>query len=133
MKKLKPVLSLALLAAALLGGAVRAEPEAKPAPDPKQLCPPKMSPCPLKAPIKRRAVQQIIGRMPAAAAPVVAPPLVSIKPTPVQPPAPVPLNSCDAGGCLGADGKRYTPAAGAATLDDKGRLCQRNGVWVQCF
>lgn len=51
---------------------------------------------------------------------------------PVVPQAPVPITTCDPGGCWGG-GIRYEGGAGNTYLDRNGRLCQGNGAWVQCF
>ena len=92
-------------------------------------------PCRPAPPVQpRRAVTQVIGRMPA---PPTAPPAVAMPPLPSSPPAPMPglpqpLGSCDTGGCRDAAGARYN-GAGNATLDANGRICHRNGAFIQCF
>src|SRR5688500_10984673 len=56
----------------------------------------------------RRAVPQNIERMPEPPAPLARPTApVVVPPLPAVPQGPVPATSCDAGGCWGADGKRY--------------------------
>ncbi|WP_305054466.1 hypothetical protein [Janthinobacterium sp. SUN206] len=81
----------------------------------------------------RRSVAQVIGRMPAQpASPVV--PIAPLPPSPAvpMPRAPQPIGSCDSGGCRDAAGARYN-GAGNATLDANGRICHRNGAFMQCF
>lgn len=90
----------------------------------------------------RRSVPQVIQAMPAQA----ARPVYGLHPAPAPPPfnptgpgptvgpaAPLPVNSCDIGGCRDASGARHDGGAGNATLDANGRVCHRNGVWLQCF
>ena len=81
----------------------------------------------------RRAVAQVIGRMPAQPAPSVVP-MAPLPPGPAvpMPRAPQPIGSCDTGGCRDAAGARYN-GAGNATLDANGRICHRNGAFIQCF
>lgn len=81
----------------------------------------------------RRAVPQVIGRMPAASMP---PPVIQYQPVPPAPvtvPAPRPIGACDSGGCRDAAGARYNTGAGSQTLDANGRICHRNGAFIQCF
>ena len=49
-----------------------------------------------------------------------------------MPRAPQPIGACDTGGCRDAAGVRYN-GAGNATLDANGRICHRNGAFMQCF
>ena len=64
-----------------------------------------------------------------------------VKPQPVeipppasaQRPGPVPLSSCDAGGCWSTNADRYNGGAGGVYLDKRGKPCQRQGPWMQCF
>ncbi|WP_136414123.1 MULTISPECIES: hypothetical protein [Oxalobacteraceae] len=51
---------------------------------------------------------------------------------PVAPGAPVPVITCDPGGCW-SDGRRYEGGTGGTFLDKNGRPCQSNGNWIQCF
>ncbi|PIG26815.1 hypothetical protein CLU93_1037 [Janthinobacterium sp. 35] len=94
-----------------------------------------VEPCRPAPPVQpRRSVAQVIGRMPVqrAAPPVVpmaAPPPGSSVP---MPGAPQPIGACDTGGCRDAAGARYN-GAGNATLDANGRICHRNGTFMQCF
>ena len=66
-----------------------------------------------------------------------APPVVPMAPLPPGPAvplprAPQPIGACDTGGCRDAAGARYN-GAGNATLDANGRICHRNGAFIQCF
>ncbi|HCY63884.1 MAG TPA: hypothetical protein DHV59_13870 [Oxalobacteraceae bacterium] len=57
-------------------------------------------------------------------------------PRPAQPvPAdrPVPVTGCDPGGCWDGSGNRYNSGAGNTYLNNAGKLCTRNGTWMQCF
>ncbi|HJV53836.1 MAG TPA: hypothetical protein VJ652_20385, partial [Noviherbaspirillum sp.] len=63
---------------------------------------------------------------PATAAPVVVPPHDA---APVPPPT---IGTCDPGGCWDTGGNRYNGGNGTF-LNGSGRLCQRNGVSIQCF
>ncbi|WP_332847817.1 hypothetical protein [Massilia sp. S19_KUP03_FR1] len=56
-------------------------------------------------------------------------------PTGVTPlaPLPVPLGSCSAGGCTGADGVRYNTGAAGVAVDPTGRTCHTVGTTVNCF
>lgn len=94
-----------------------------------------VEPCQPAPPVQpRRSVAQVIGRMPAqrTAPPVVAMPALPPSPAVPMPRAPQPIGACDVGGCRDASGARYN-GAGNATLDANGRICQRNGAFVQCF
>jgi len=84
----------------------------------------------------RRAVPQVIGRMPATQMPppvlhYQAPPAAT-SPAPV-PGAPQPIGACDSGGCRDAAGTRYNTGTGNQSLDANGRICHRNGAFIQCF
>jgi hypothetical protein len=52
------------------------------------------------------------------------------------PRAPVVVNSCDAGGCLDPDGRRYNNSTNEVQngvfLDPQGRRCIRSGEHLQC-
>lgn len=101
--------------------------------DPTRLA---VEPCATAPPVAaRRAVPQVIGRMPAAPSPSPVIPYQAVPPaghSPV-PGAPLPVNSCDSGGCRDASGMRHDGGVGNATLDAKGRICHRNGAFLQCF
>lgn len=95
-----------------------------------------VEPCAIAPPVQaRRAVPQVIGRMPVTRMP---PPVIA---SPTVPPAthapvpgmPLPLNSCDSGGCRDASGMRHDGSVGNASLDANGRVCHRNGAFLQCF
>ena len=93
-----------------------------------------VEPCRPAPPVQpRRSVAQVIGRMPAQPAPPVVP-MAPLPPSPAVPipRAPQPIGSCDTGGCRDASGARYN-GAGNATLDANGRICHRNGAFLQCF
>ncbi|MDN2698115.1 hypothetical protein O0882_17520 [Janthinobacterium sp. SUN073] len=94
-----------------------------------------VEPCRPAPPVQpRRSVGQVIGRMPVQRT---APPVVPMAPLPPSPSvpmprAPQPIGACDTGGCRDAAGARYN-GAGNATLDANGRICHRNGAFMQCF
>lgn len=51
-----------------------------------------------------------------------------------QPDKPQPLTGCDPGGCWDTDANRYHSGGNnPAYLNNAGRLCHRNGAWIQCF
>ena len=144
---LAPVLAALFMAAAgLAGGHAGAAEQAAPAGslteplpvcrlDPHDSSKLAVEPCRPAPPVQpRRAVAQVIGRMPAQRT---APPVVSMAPLPSSPAVPMPslpqpIGSCDTGGCRDAAGARYN-GAGNATLDANGRICHRNGAFMQCF
>ena len=140
---MKAVLLLLLLAASQAGAADRQAPDeaapAGPLPvcrlDPQDNTRLAVEPCATAPPVQpRRAVAQVIGRMPATQ---MSPPVVHYQTLPAPgaapvPGAPLPVNSCDSGGCRDAGGARYN-GAGDATLDANGRICHRNGAFIQCF
>ncbi|MFZ4877994.1 hypothetical protein ACL9RI_23155 [Janthinobacterium sp. Mn2066] len=94
-----------------------------------------VEPCRPAPPVgHRRAVAQVIGRMPSVQ---MAPPVVHFQTMPPGSSAAVsrplvPVGACDVGGCRDASGARYN-GAGNSTLDANGRICQRNGAFIQCF
>ena len=93
-----------------------------------------VEPCRPAPPVQpRRSVAQVIGRMPAQSVPPVVP-MAPLSPSPAvrMPGAPQPIGACDTGGCRDAAGARYN-GAGNATLDANGRICHRNGAFMQCF
>lgn len=109
--------------------------------DPTRLA---VEPCATAPPVApRRAVPQVIQRMPATRMP---PPVMEYQTehktehktlppashAPV-PSAPLPVNACDSGGCRDASGMRHDGGVGNATLDANGRVCHRNGAFLQCF
>ncbi|KAB0331678.1 hypothetical protein LSO07_08155 [Janthinobacterium sp. PLB04] len=93
-----------------------------------------VEPCRPAPPVQpRRSVAQVIGRMPAQSVPPVVP-MAPLSPSPAvpMPRAPQPIGACDTGGCRDSAGTRYN-GAGNATLDANGRICHRNGAFIQCF
>ena len=99
-----------------------------------------VEPCrtaPARKPMPRRPVTQIIQRMPAVPPPrVIAAPSLPSTPTLqelMQPPRnPIPVTGCDAGGCYDASGTRHNNAGSGVTISPSGKLCNRNGTWLQC-
>jgi len=108
---------------------------------------------PPRVPMPRRPVPQIMdpptsARLAAPAAAPVAPaaPVTLGVPTsgalllpaaPSFPPAPPvipprPLNNCSASGCYDAQGTRLDNAAPGVVITPQGKICSRNGVWLQC-
>ncbi|MCA1862815.1 hypothetical protein LE191_22150 [Janthinobacterium sp. HSC-3S05] len=142
MIKTIPALACAIV---LAGGHAWAQEPAAPAdslPEPLPVCQldPRDSgklavePCRPAPPVQpRRSVAQVIGRMPAQPEPPVVP-MAPLPPSPAvpMPRAPQPIGSCDTGGGRDAAGARYN-GAGNATLDANGRICHRNGAFIQCF
>lgn len=129
-------LSLSTLASSQVAAAERPAPEDLPVCrlDPRDNSKLVVEPCRPAPPVQpRRAVAQVIGRMPAQPAPPVVPmPPLPPSPTVPMPRAPQPIGACDTGGCRDATGARYN-GAGNATLDANGRICHRNGAFIQCF
>lgn len=71
---------------------------------------------------------------------IVTPPMVTRPQTaPVlpdagtAPAAPVVKGICGPGGCMGTDAQSYRGNDGTTYLNNAGRPCHRNGVWMQCF
>lgn len=140
----RPSLGLLMLCASLLGTCAMAQERPKAEAeadlpvcslDPHDSNKLAVEPCRPAPPVGgRRSVAQVIGRMPATqmALPVVhfhtVPPASN---TAVSRPL-VPAGACDVGGCRDAAGARYN-GAGNSTLDANGRICQRNGAFIQCF
>lgn len=96
-----------------------------------------VEPCrtaPTKADLPRRAVPEIITPMPrvALARPAVAP-RIPAPDTSLISHGPQPLVGCDAGGCRDAGGVRHNTGTGNATVTPDGKLCNINGIWLQCF
>jgi hypothetical protein len=89
---------------------------------------------PAQRPMPRRPVPQIIERMPPSA----PPPRVALPPLPPSAPlrapsAPQPLVNCGVGGCYDAGGVWQGQGVGNTSVAPNGKLCQRNGIWLQCF
>jgi hypothetical protein len=90
---------------------------------------------PLKRkPTKRRSVQQVIEPTPRIVTDGYRPALTVRPPATVPEPLPAPLrmNSCDAGGCYDTGGARYN-GVGTTLLGPQGQLCTRGAVTTQCF
>lgn len=109
---------------------------------------------PARVPMPRRPVPQIMDpptstRLAApAAAPVAAPAAPATLGVPASgtlllPSAPIflpapsaspprPLNNCSASGCYDAQGTRLDNAAPGIVITPQGKVCSRNGVWLQC-
>ena len=140
MSKMMPALACAVCL--LAGGHAWAQEPAAPAEslpvcqlDPRDSGKLAVEPCRPAPPVQpRRSVAQVIGRMPVQRP---APPVVPMAPLPPgpsvpMPGAPQPIGACDTGGCRDAAGARYN-GAGNTTLDANGRICHRNGAFIQCF
>lgn len=99
-----------------------------------------VEPCrtaPPRKPMPRRPVAQIIQRMPVVKrAPQVtmpaAPPSPSLQTLLNPPNAPKALNNCSPTGCNDASGARINNAGPGAAISPSGKVCNRNGVWLQC-
>jgi hypothetical protein len=92
---------------------------------------------PAKNPMPRRPVPQIVQRQPPLPVPRTVPmpsvPKSQTLPSLLAPPGvPTPALGCDAGGCYDLNGVRHNNAAGNSTITPAGKLCIRNGVWLQC-
>ncbi len=142
MNILKPVLLSAILATAMLSNVAAAtERPARVGEEkilPKKPGEVKPSPAaPVKKPIKRRAVRQVLdddvrpAAPPAVYAPKLATPDASL-PVPGAAPGPVHLN-CVGGTCADANGGRFNGGVGTTLISPQGRLCNNNGLTVQCF
>jgi hypothetical protein len=99
-----------------------------------------IEPCrtaPAAMPMPRRPVPLTVQRMPNnKVAPQVAMPQIAPS-TPIetlmQPPgAPIPAVGCTAAGCYDASGARYNTGAAGTTVTPAGKLCSRQGAWIQC-
>jgi hypothetical protein len=80
------------------------------------------------------AVSPTIERPPPAQSQAVARPQIqSTQPqATVKPAMPFPVQVCDAGGCFGPGGDRYSGGVGNIYLDSSGKPCRRTGDWMQC-
>lgn len=89
-------------------------------------------------PIPRRPVPQAVERVSPAEAerkeplPPRVPTPPRISPNNPRPGAPIPTAGCDVGGCYGPNGQRYNNGPGNAVVSPSGKLCSRNGAWIQC-
>ena len=92
---------------------------------------------PAAEPMPRRPVPLTIQPMPRnKLAPQVAMPKTQPS-TPIetlmQPPGtPIPAIGCTAGGCYDASGVRHNTGPAGTTITPAGKMCQRNGAWLQC-
>jgi len=99
-----------------------------------------VEPCrtaPARKPMPRRPVSQIIQRMPVVKqAPQVAmpaaPPSPSLQTLLNPPSAPKALNNCGPTGCNDANGTHINNAGPGTAISPSGKVCNRNGVWLQC-
>ncbi|MYM88115.1 hypothetical protein GTP91_13115 [Rugamonas sp. FT82W] len=99
-----------------------------------------VEPCrtaPARKPMPRRPVTQIIQRMPVVKqAPQVAMPAAPPSPslqTLLNPPnAPKALNNCGPTGCNDPNGTHINNAGPGTAISPSGKVCNRNGVWLQC-
>jgi hypothetical protein len=102
---------------------------------------------PARVPMARRRVPQIMDppistrtAVPAAAPAAFAVPASGALPLPAAPvylpapPASPPqaLSNCSASGCYDAQGRRLDNAAPGVVITPQGKVCSRNGVWIQC-
>ncbi|MFL6658705.1 MAG: hypothetical protein ACJ8GW_11570 [Massilia sp.] len=140
---LKPVLVLVILSSALLcNNAWATEPPprvgALPAPPPANSAvkADKQVPAPpptVKKPLKRRAVRQILNdevRPATSYLPRPMPPLQAPMPSTVPP---SPIMNCVGGNCTDSNGGHYQGGVGTSLISPQGRLCNNNGMTVQCF
>lgn len=124
------------------GGAAAAEafrklPVCSLAPDGRKLLVEPCRPAPSRNFTQRRSTPLTLQPMPRAP---VAPPVASPAIPPTQsldtlmrpPGAPVPLLSCDPGGCFDTSGARHNNAGSGSSITPSGKLCNRNGAWLQC-
>ncbi|TCS37519.1 hypothetical protein EDC30_104323 [Paucimonas lemoignei] len=51
----------------------------------------------------------------------------------MQPDRPATVTGCDPVGCWDGSGNRYNSGGGTTYLNKAGKLCTRNGAWMQCF
>ena len=99
-----------------------------------------VEPCrtaPARVPMPRRPVPLIVQRMPVVKqAPQVAmpsaPPSPSLQTLLNPPNAPKALNNCGPTGCNDANGTHINNAGPGAAISPAGKVCNRNGVWLQC-
>lgn len=107
------------------------KPDAKPDAKPDEARP--SVPQPARKKPRRRAVYQqfddIPMRTPSTA--VYAPQLTPrIDPTPVPPPTTL---NCVGAACSDANGGSYRGGVGTSLISPQGRICNNNGITVQCF
>lgn len=129
MNLLKPMLLSAMVATAMLGNLAAAE---RPPRVGEVKIVPKKAPAAKPAPVKRRAVRQVLDDdvRPVAPATVQAPAIA--QPMPGVAPAPITIN-CMGGTCTDANGGRFNGGVGTTLISPQGKLCSNNGLTVQCF
>ncbi|WP_334189140.1 hypothetical protein [Noviherbaspirillum sp.] len=83
---------------------------------------------------------EAVRRAPRLASPaIVVPPVIRPQPVPAPPTAttlpaaPAVKGICSPGGCTGTDAQTYQGGTGTTYMNNGGRPCHRNGVWMQCF
>ncbi len=136
MNLIKPILLSVLFGSALLGNAVLAT-ERPPRLGEQKIVAKPGAEAPAKKPAKRRAVRQVLDddvrpvAPPAVYAPQMTPPL-SAQPVPGSAPGPVNLN-CVGSTCTDANGGRFNGGVGTTLISPQGKLCNNNGITVQCF
>lgn len=139
---LKPVLLSAILVTSMLGN-IAAASERPPRVGEEKILPKKpqhaapASAASAKTPVKRRAVRQILDDdiRPAAPPAVYAPTLTRPAAQPQihgVPPPPATLN-CIGGACTDSSGGRFNGGVGTTLISPQGKLCNNNGLTVQCF
>ena len=141
MKLLKPVLLCLVAGGATLALAAAAT-ERPPRVGEERILPKKpgdakpVPSAPAKAPVKRRAVRQVLDDdvRPAAPPTVYVPQLTPPPSMPVPGVAPSPLIlNCVGATCTDPSGRRYNSGVGTTLIGPQGRLCNDNGLTVQCF
>lgn len=149
MMNLKTVLLSAIAASAMLGQ-VAAATERPPRVGEQRIVPSKPSQpndakpgaqAPAKKPLKRRAVRQVLdddvrpAAFPAALAPTLLPPESRLPiPGTISGDTSGPVNlHCVGGTCSDSNGARYNGGVGTTLISPQGRLCNNNGLTVQCF
>lgn len=142
MKLLKPVLLCLVAGGATLAFAAAAT-ERPPRVGEERIIPKKpgdakpVPPAPAKKPVKRRAVRQVLdddvrpAPPPTVYAPQLTPPS-SLQTVPGVAPSPLILN-CVGATCTDTSGARYNSGVGTTLIGPQGRLCNNNGLTVQCF
>ena len=142
MKLLQPVLLSVMVGGATLAFAAAAT-ERPPRVGEEKIVPkkpgeaPPAPPAPAKKPVKRRAVRQVLdddvrpAAPPAVYGPQLTPPSSS-QSVPGVAPSPLILN-CVGATCTDTSGGRYNSGVGTTLISPQGRLCNNNGLTVQCF
>lgn len=142
MNILKPVLLTAIFLGSIVGNVASAT-ERPPRIGEEKILPKKPEQgtatlaAPAKKPIKRRAVRQILDDdiRPVTPPAVYAPTLTAPRAQPQVhgvPPAPATVN-CIGGACSDSNGGRFNGGVGTTLISPQGKLCNHNGLTVQCF